>query len=402
MIKGRLFYLCRINTNSDQVRFGNLLHIGPAYQKMMHIAQALISVNSEISLVTVPVCNEFGLKNSKLGTVKYNELGVDVVSLGSICNKYFSRLYAAIAFLGFVIVNVKKTDRVVIYNFFPEYILAAIYLWFFGNKAVIDIEDAPRADEIGLVGYLTRWSFRLLRIFCQKKYITVSSLVAASFRLDKHLLIYGASPEVKETNCNLRKLNCHLKNDVWIKVLYGGALLQETGISVFCSAIEKLAKQNIGCDFGIEIIVTGFGGEAELKKLSNIVFPSWLRLIIKTNISYIEYEKILKESHVGLCLKIPGTTMADTTFPSKVVEIIRSKLLLITTPTSDVPVLFSKNEAVHLNEPYDDSLVAALKSILESPQNYINVAEAGIARSNSIFSYQSVGNSISNWLFLNK
>ena len=396
-----IFYLCRINSYIDQSRFGYDLHIGPAYQKLIHVSKALRSAGTRVSLVAVPVCNELKIKDAKINTVVSRERGVRIISLGAIPGRVLSRIYASVAFLAFVIRCVREKDRVIIYNFFPEYILATLYLFFRKRRAILDIEDAPRADESGLVSVVTRVSFSILRFLCKRECITVSTKIAEKFQLQNPLVVYGASPP---SSNNRSILHADFKNNTksigTVRVLYGGSMLPETGLNIFCAAVEILVEKNVHPKFNLELLVTGFGGDFELGVISKFKFPSWLQLNIKQDLDFSSYEALLRSGHIGLCLKVPGTSMADTTFPSKVVEIIRSGLLLITTPTSDVPLLFDENQIIQIQQPYANALASILFEIANAPYEFIDVADAGIIRADELFSYPGVGRRMQEWLNL--
>jgi glycosyltransferase involved in cell wall biosynthesis len=104
-----------------------------------------------------------------------------------------------------------------------------------------------------------------------------------------------------------------------------------------------------------------------------------------------DYIEILRQSHVGLCLKLPGSGMGATTFPSKVVEFASYGLLVISTRVSDVPDLFPPGSAVLLADPSAEALVAALVAADADPQTAREIAERGNAVVRERLSVKKVG-----------
>ena len=62
-----------------------------------------------------------------------------------------------------------------------------------------------------------------------------------------------------------------------------------------------------------------------------------------------DYRAFMDTMDIGLCLKLSSTGIGETTFPSKVVEIAASGLLLCATSISDVPLIFDDASAIILN-----------------------------------------------------
>jgi len=92
-----------------------------------------------------------------------------------------------------------------------------------------------------------------------------------------------------------------------------------------------------------------------------------------------------------LCLKVPGTGIGDTTFPSKVVEIVANGLLLITMPVSDVPNIFKEDSAIILEDSYEDSLSDAILNVANNVDFYSKVASNGMNVAIKNFERDSVG-----------
>ena len=90
-----------------------------------------------------------------------------------------------------------------------------------------------------------------------------------------------------------------------------------------------------------------------------------------------EYRQLLAQADVGLSLRIPGTELATTTFPSKVVEFASHGLLVLSTDVSDIRLLFDERNAALLPEATPHALADRIASILRSPDSHRRMAELG-------------------------
>ena len=394
----RVFYFSRMNTKFDEKRLGLSLHIGPAYQKLFHVIRAIRTAGTHAIVVTVPVCGALSLRDSLPRWESFRERGLHGISLGLLGGRMLNRLYAALAFLYFIR-TVRRTDIVILYNFFPEYILSALALRLLGNAPFLDVEDAPIPATHTITSYLSWFSFFLLRRICRPRCITVSQRIANDFGLHDALVVYGAAPPVVSHHSNLTLAVA--EGRAQIHFVYGGSLLRETGIELFCNSMRAIATAPADLRARIKVTVTGFGSESKMEEL-RLEIGRDFDFEWRGEVSLDVYTAILRNADVGLCLKVPGTAMADTTFPSKVVEILRERLLLVTTPVSDIPLLFEGTTAVLLTESFADSLAESMLAIAGSPQQYVPIAEAGIGRADRLFSYNEVGRRVSSFLLAGK
>jgi glycosyltransferase involved in cell wall biosynthesis len=103
------------------------------------------------------------------------------------------------------------------------------------------------------------------------------------------------------------------------------------------------------------------------------------------------YKAILRQAHIGLCLKLPARSMGETTFPSKVVELSSQGLHVISTRVSDVPLLFDETTATLLHEATPRSLAHALVTIVRNGCEANTIALNGQNRITSLLSAEKVG-----------
>jgi glycosyltransferase involved in cell wall biosynthesis len=295
-----------------------------------------------------------------------------------------NRLFAAFTYLWFAISRVRAGDGVVLYNYFPEYVLAAVFLrWRLGrDKVVMDLEDGPRADEKNLRGYLNRFSLRLLSLICSPRAIVVSQQLARVMRIDQACVVNGVSPETNRPRGNFNSP---------VTFLYGGSIELGTGLELFAGALRVLVRMHPALASRVRFVVTGFGGAAVLQPLARELAASGFELDICQDVGPDEYRRILMEADVGLSLKLPSGALDATTFPSKVIELASQGLLVMTTNISDISRLFDSASAAILAIPAPAALAELIAAVAEDPLRYQAIAAAGQRRIVESCSRRSVG-----------
>jgi hypothetical protein len=126
------------------------------------------------------------------------------------------------------------------------------------------------------------------------------------------------------------------------------------------------------------------------------VAPDWMTL--RHSLNRNTYLKILSESHVGLNLRLNNYEMSATTFPSKVIEYAEHGLLVVSTRTSDVPIIFGKT-LIYLEEETTSSLVTLLASLPARRADLSVLAFSGREKVLEICSPISVGLGVSNMIW---
>jgi glycosyltransferase involved in cell wall biosynthesis len=290
---------------------------------------------------------------------------------------------------------VKKKDRVLLYNFMPEYLPALLLLRLKGNPAILDVEDAPRLDLFSGHHFLGWITYKAVRFLCQRRYLTVSLQVANAFGLQPACVVYGATPALAYSEAR------PWLDQTAFRILYGGSLCEETGLSLFCDTVKQLQQSlSIHADRKtLVFVVTGFGGEAQLESLHTQCDHQFIIIEKKTNLTMTQYQNELLSCHAALCLKMPESEMGATTFPSKVVEITSAGLLLISTKASDIPQLFNDQNALLLNEATPEQLCSAILWAMDHPDECQDRARRGHAQAMELFAEASVGQRIRDFMF---
>lgn len=282
----------------------------------------------------------------------------------------------------------RRGDRVVLYNFFPEYLLAALWLRLVGISCVIDIEDAPRGDERGVRGMMVRWSFKVLRVVAERRFLVASERLAHELGLTDFLAVYGVASHFTAIEGRSKPFSGPA-----IRINLGGALLRETGVDMFIAALRILVRDH--GDKPLHFFLTGNVPSGLFDQLAAEVNASLaMRFTVAANLEAAAYRALLDTMDVGLCLKLPSSSMGQTTFPSKVVEIAAMGLMLVTTPVSDVPLIFDDQCAVLLRSEVPEELAAVLAALPNNRTAAAECARGGQERVRERFSAAVVGAAI--------
>lgn len=266
---------------------------------------------------------------------------------------------------------IRRDDRVLFYNFFPEYLLLAAWRALLGRRCVIDIEDAPRPDEKGARGLMNRWTFRALRLLCADRHVVASRKLVEYVGLKTVLPVYGVASWFQDVESDGAPRFSGPK----INVLLGGAIQMDTGLAVFIEALRLLDGDPARGNF--RFFVTGHFQPDARRMLQQLQEESDVDIVLAQDLSNTAYAALLSTIDVGLCLKLESNEVGKSTFPSKVIEIAARGLLLCSTPVSDVPTLFSSEEALILPSEKPEDLVAALLAIDRDRPGYAMIAARG-------------------------
>ncbi|NBK99786.1 MAG: hypothetical protein EOM50_17600 [Erysipelotrichia bacterium] len=388
MKTNRIFYIAPVNYQIYEEKIGQRLYVGAASRKVASIVHCLRKTGQSSFIVTSPVVgNVSGIHWFRACLLKYK--GVPIIFLPAISVRGLNRIIASAYYLFFSIKNIKNTDVVVFYNFFPEYILVAMYMRLCGLVPTLDIEDAPRHDERGFRGLVNRFSFSIMSKLCSKNVLVASNTISNTLSIPDAKAIYGVMSD-DESNLKFRDFNAGE-----IKIIFGGTLCEDTGLNLFFDSIKLfLARNPFRFDKKLTFIITGFGGEDKLKELADCCSGTPVTIDIRSNLSSSDYRKALDESHVGLSLKLPDRSMGNTTFPSKVVEIVSSGLLLLSTKVSDVPLLFDENQAIFIDLSTPESLCDSFEIILMQPELCSSIYQNGHKKAVELFSADAVAKQI--------
>jgi glycosyltransferase involved in cell wall biosynthesis len=282
------------------------------------------------------------------------------------------------------VLMMRITERgsvLIFYNFQPHYLLTLLIGRISARKCILDLEDGCRIDDKSVYGLLNFALLKIFNFFCSSGVMLASVALKKQVSVSRTYVCHGVVENIiPQNNWN----RCPLK------ILLGGSLLEETGAALLLEALGLLQKEHPLLEKKLIVIVTGFGlFERQFQKESQGKMRSFL--IFKGNVSNENYQKIMNDSHVGLCLKLPSSSMGKTTFPSKVLELAASGLLVLSTKVSDVPSIFEESTGYLLKEATPKCLAKALLDIADHPEIGREIAARGWQKIRTLYSKKKIG-----------
>jgi glycosyltransferase involved in cell wall biosynthesis len=392
----KVFYCGMVNTKPYGALVGGNIEIAANSIKMVSVVRALRDVGRSAILISMPVLGRFN-ERKFYNSVIIRSDSIPQIFFFTVANPYLRKFVSLVQFGWFCLAKVKRRDKVILYNHAFEYIAGLMILRLKGIRPILDIEDMPRNDSVGLINFIDRLIFLFFFRFTNQAKVLVSKKLATRLDIKKFCVVYGAvrtnSPHYNGLSASER----FQKNNP-LRVLYGGTLVTETGLDLFCGAL-KILIHKLKSDFReVDFFVTGFGGQDSIENLKNACEGTAVAVNYLSYISPDEYLEVLKLCDAALCLKMPESEITQTTFPSKVVEITTNGLLLISTDASDVPHLFSNANAIILTNPTSESLSHAIYLTLRNKSSMKLIAERGQQKALELFESKLVGARISDFL----
>jgi glycosyltransferase involved in cell wall biosynthesis len=182
-----------------------------------------------------------------------------------------------------------------------------------------------------------------------------------------------------------------------ITVLLGGTLSSETGAPVLAEAIDILRRERVSWAHQFRFEITGKGDCLYLfEDLSTSDLGP--KVVVHGRTTDAEYERILSRTQVGLALKPNSGPLAQTTFPSKVVQFASRGILVLTTDISDVRAVLGEG-AIYLDAGGALSLIDKLRWIVENPAEAAAVSSRGAQAVKAVCGSEVVGEMLSSLLF---
>ncbi len=180
-------------------------------------------------------------------------------------------------------------------------------------------------------------------------------------------------------------------------VLLGGTVSRDTGAPVLAHAINILRDERFPWADKLRFEITGKGDCLSLfEDLSKK--DGCPKVVVHGRTTDEEYKQILSRTQVGLALKPNSGMLAQTTFPSKIVEFASHGILVLTTDISDARTVLGEG-AIYLDNDDARMLVDKLRWIVENPTQAAAVSSLGALTVSATCGPQVVGEMLSSLLF---
>jgi glycosyltransferase involved in cell wall biosynthesis len=397
-LQNKIYYFGMVNTVEYSSMVEDNLYIGAGSNKIISIIRALRSVNVKAYLVSSPVLNINSNRKYIKSAILKSKVGPQYF-IATSPNRVLRKLLSLIFFAIFCIRNVKKGDKVIFYNHCTEYIFGLIILFMRGNKGILDIEDAPGSDEKGIYGISSIIRFKIFRLLTKQESLIVGDSLAKEIGLKKYCVLHGSVDNKYAINNILTKIQN--KTTFPIIIHYGGSLISELGVDIFCDGVKLLLGEPKANNGHLKFIITGFGSEWKIYDLIDACKNSKIKIEYQPNADPKTYQKILQKCDASLSLRIPNNSMTNRTFPSKVIEITGNGLLLITTKINDLTAIFDKESAFYLNEANSIDFKNVILEVIESIQKVDRIRLSGYRVCINNYSDNVVGNKVANFIYRN-
>lgn len=367
--------------------------VGAAAGKMSAVVSALRLAGRRAILVSLPFVAHG--PDWQLGKVCHTD-GFPAYFLPIRREAIARKFFGTFAFAWFAMRRVRQQDTVLFYNHAIEYVLALMILRLRKIAVFQDIEDVPTLADRGLRGKADQLGYRLMCALASPRKVTVSNQVGRILNLTDFKAVQGVATQNAQASSGDRWES--LDGGAPLRVHFGGTLVASTGLELFCSTLTLLNAKADDLARDIIFILTGTGDLASVEAIAHDLKSGRLQLEVHREIDRQSYFSLLDSCHASLSLKSPHAEFANTTFPSKVIEITSRGLALVSSRVSDVDEIFANDEAWLLTQFDAIELTEILMDMAAHPNEVRQRAEAGMARARERFDPLAVGRSLAAFL----
>lgn len=388
--KPRLIYLCNAIDESTCRERGITTDSPAATRKVIEVTKAMRDAGVKGIVLSLGRGRQNGTGRYFPAHVKRVE-GVPVVYAPFLDRPHLTHLLSMFALLPLLFRLRQRRGQPVLlaYNRLVHYWLAMELSRWLGFRAFLDLEDgAIDGEGSPFRQRLTRFMTARFDALCSNGAMLAASALDRQYKGNRTVCCYGVA-DVDGEQRNLPEMSELL-------VHLGGTLQHTTGAQLFIDAIRYMRAMPDAPK--IRFVITGSGELAEA--LSALAAEDGLPVVeFLGKVSRETYRRIIGEAHVGLALKLKSGDLADTTFPSKVIEIASTGMLLVTTKISDVPLLFGDEGALYLDDETPAGLASLLKRLDSERANLGRIAAQGQLRIREYCSNERVGEALKRFFF---
>ena len=386
----RLFFIC--NALDDETRTERQITTDSpaASRKIFLLAAAMRQAGVHVAVVSMGRGRQNGSKRFFGGKVV--RVGrIPVIYLPFFHFPVLSELLSLMAFLPVLWrlrrYNGRKTA--LFYNRLAAYLPALVFSRTAGFNTVLDLEDgATNLERRSLSAYKARVLRRIFDACCSGGALLACDALAAATILRPVKSCYGTTEHIAE------------RTD-WLSLaetfLFGGTVSADTGGVLLVEAIRQLRRERPVWAERLRFEITGKGDYLEtFKELAQERAEPIV--VVHGRTSDAEYKQILARTIVGLALKPNAGQLAETTFPSKVIEFASHDILVLTTDISDVRKMLGDG-ALYVEKDDVDALIEKLRLVMENKIQARQISLRGMQAVAAACSPEHVGSSLRDFLF---
>lgn len=388
--KPRLIYLCNAIDESTCRERGITTDSPAATRKVIEVTKAMRDAGVRGIVLSLGRGRQNGTGRYFPARVKRVE-GVPVVYAPFLDRPHLTHLLSMFALLPLLFrLRQRRVQPVLLaYNRLVHYWLAMELSRWLGFRTFLDLEDgAIDGEGSPFRQRLTRFMTARFDALCGTGAMLAASALGGQYRGNRTVCCYGVADVAGSPRS--------FPESGELLVHIGGTLQYTTGAQLLIDAIRYMRAMPEAPK--IRFVITGSGESAEaLAALAADAEKPAVEFLGK--VSRGAYRQVIGEAHVGLALKLQSGDLADTTFPSKVIEITSTGMLLVTTRISDVPILFGEEGALYLDDETPSGLAALFKRFDSERSMLGRIAAQGQFRIREHCSSVRVGESLKQFFF---
>jgi glycosyltransferase involved in cell wall biosynthesis len=283
----------------------------------------------------------------------------------------------------------KGRTTVVFYNSMAIHVPALVTAALLRFRTVLDLEDGDTGDRrLSVRHWGRRFATWMFELQCTGGALLANKALGRQIRLRPTRCYYGTVRSVGA------RPDWHAPA---LRVLLGGTVSRDTGARQLSAAIRALRHGRPDWCASLRFEITGKGDC--LEEFSGLVSATLVPAVqLHGRLSDGDYDALVARCHVGLALKPYLGDLAQTTFPSKVIELANAGQLIVTTDISDVRAILGSN-ALYLTSASPEDLIQHLKWIEGNRRAAAAMAAAGAAAVRELCAPEVAGRQLSDFLF---
>ncbi|MCY9849364.1 glycosyltransferase [Pectobacterium jejuense] len=369
-----------------------------ASRKVFMLADALADTHVHVDIISMGRGRADGrFKFYNLKKIKNGNVNITYLPFTHI--RFFSELLTFLYLAIITACSIAKggySDKAVIfYNRLPAYILSLFVSVIFRVKRIIDIEDGEVVanEDKSLknkVKSIVPWIYDT---FCKDGAMLACSALSSMTKIEHTTCYYGTVSPV------LRENTAFDGNQV--SILLSGSLSEDTGAERLSNAIRLMRADSDNLRWrNIQFEISGQGPSLQsFKDLMNDGGVPTVR--VHGRLSNSDYHELLVNCDIGLALKPISGALANTTFPSKVVEYANAGLLVISTNISDVRQVLGDDGAIFLSTDSEDEIINAFDNVIHDMAWSGKTAEKGKSNVLNLLAPECASNKLMAFIFRN-
>lgn len=329
-----VYYLSNIVNNREAIIERNPILFEAAKERTLYIANSL---EKKVRIVSTGIGVKKGFFKEKSEVINEN---VDIIYIASY-NRIFKYIFSMIFFIRYLIKNLKKEDKIIVYNANPVQVIALVFVRMMKkNEIIVEFEEFYRRKNEKLKNFIFS-SLENILINKSEKFILTNKNMDVKIRRirgkNSYSKCYSAGYLINEPNFKMENID----NDKII--LYSGRLDYEGGIEIFLEALNYINER-------CKVIVCGSGSlEEKLKKYkcnNNLIDFSYRGFISRE-----ELNKLLNVNCICINPIRQNNLFSTVSFPSKILQYLQYGNVVVSSNIECIDLLGDLKKYIHI---YDD------------------------------------------------